>query len=122
MDRPVSAIRFVGGPWHNEVRWVELRWRIDVHVPVQDPFQSSWFWSKDVPFDEPLHRRETYMLCRFVSEGGAPFRQYIHQSLICRDGAPMTEAYIDKTLPIMEFNDLAMFFLARRLRNWKASA
>jgi hypothetical protein len=73
--------RFVGGPKHNEV--VETDGWPAITVVEPTPFKVML----DAPLDvfEDTRKISHYRLMRFVSEGGARWMQYIHESLIVKN-------------------------------------
>lgn len=83
-------VRFVGGPWHNRVRETgpELNpvWHIAV-PPEEDPAllhpASTW-------------TRESYHLHKFRTPHGTRYVQYIHESLIAKNGKPDPCAYKER--------------------------
>ena len=93
MNDTIKA-RFVGGPWHNRVVEVRSLNAIEVPSPVRD---TSVFDACPHPYSVTAYKSEAYLLCRFVSEGGSPFCQYIHQSLM-NGTTPRRTTYTDPPL------------------------
>lgn len=107
--------RFVGGPWHNEVKDVSRLPEIRHFVEIGDRSIIGSYYAKDHYFET-----QSYRLQRFVSEGGAKFRQYIHESLI-RDGEPVPSSYVDAELPELP-REMFWSFLDRLLGAASAAA
>lgn len=101
MGETTIKARFVGGPWHNEVR--EVRESHVVFVAEQPKIDLWKIPSADELIDlEPI-RKHLYHLMKFVSDGGAKYFQYIHESLV-RGGVPCRTAYTDPPLPVFQFD------------------
>lgn len=75
-----AKIRFVGGPWHNRIVHVQLRDRIMVHDPK--PLELVEIWKlAEGPSKRDIIKTECYTLHKYVSDRGARYLQYIHESL-----------------------------------------
>lgn len=89
--------RFVGGPKHNELLTCN---RLSyIRVAERRPLTLAYF-SGPPEIVEDAFRATEYRLCGFVSEGGARFEQYIHESLI-HNGTPDRCTYAEPELPAM---------------------
>ena len=86
--------RFVGGQRHNQV----------IEVPRLNIIQSAKLTQvavasitrAELEYEPPSI--EEYRLERFVSEGGAQFRQYIHESLL-KSGKPPAWTFSEAGMP-----------------------
>ena len=95
--------RFVGGPWHNRVE--EVSRLMDIAV-------EEFAHGLTLPTLEPTKViRTRYVLYAFVSEGGAEFLQYVHESE-CKDGQPLPWTYTDNAFPDLP-DEIAGPFLYR---------
>jgi hypothetical protein len=90
---PTIKARFVGGCLHNQILRVRRLIHVD-HIPPQ-PINFDFSLA---PESIPV---EHYQLYLFVSENGAKFVQYIHESLIASDGSIDPRAFIEAKLPTM---------------------
>lgn len=80
--------RFVGGPKHNEV--IECEGSPIAVVAGQQSFKAMLRATDDLI--EDTLKLSHYRLLRFVSEGGARWSQYVHESLLV-SGEPDRRTY-----------------------------
>src|SRR5688500_9122755 len=77
-EMDVIRVRFVGGPWHNQLRDVVPQG--EIHVIERDPPLNSWDQALFSLIGYRPQAKSTYTLCRFVAFSGCNFLQYIHES------------------------------------------
>lgn len=90
--------RFVGGPRHNEIIECSRLPAMYFAVPIDPPSLYELHRYDRLDKYEPLFKQTTYYLHRFVSEGGARFAQYIHESELDA-GQPKRSTFTDPSLP-----------------------
>jgi hypothetical protein len=104
-----AKIRFVGGPWDNELRECELH--ACYYVAIAPKLLAIWD-TTDL-MEAPSIRKESYYLCRFYTEYKTLFLQYVHESMM-RGGEPARKTYTED-FPEMEFDPWPMLLLWRKL-------
>jgi hypothetical protein len=71
--------RFVGGPWHNEIKLVPRMATLKIREPESVSTASILNYLK---LNKETFETTDYLLFHFVTEGGAEWYQYVHQSLV----------------------------------------
>jgi hypothetical protein len=95
-----TRIRFVGGPWHNQLRQLELCPEVIIRKPVQAPLGISTSLSWAGCFAET--KEDRYFLAQCWTVQGTEYKQYVHQSLV-RDGYADKSTYYER-LPVWRIN------------------
>lgn len=86
-----SSIRFVGGPWHNQIRDVELCPEIMLRRPSESPLTTTLSYAGCFT----KVQEDRYFLANYVTCLGTHYYQYIHQSLL-RDGVADVTTYRER--------------------------
>lgn len=95
MNERHSAIRFVGGPWHNRIEAVPLR----SVLKVTEPCEYALAHHPAAAIIEPSHPHHSYRLCQFFTgaedENGTltVYEQYVHESIPADSSEPYREHF-----------------------------
>lgn len=95
------SVRFVGGPYHNQVMPVRRRLTFVNFIPY-------YSWESLGP-----QTIERYELCKFMSEGGAPYWQFVCQTLI-QNGRPIASCHKEALPDYLDARTVETFELQMR--------